>query len=311
MRVVRFLLAVLVAALSLPAFGGSMYQWTDQSGVIHFSDAPIHGQPTIELDQRTPAGKPAQPSSQDADPTGTGTTAMPPAGEENPASPDLKKYEIPYIAQEGRAQRIIVQVTFNGTTTVPIAIDTGSPDTVISFDLAGRLGLLKSEAGRLWVLAGGIGGEVPALYTIIDTIQLGEAQRSFLLTTVTAPLSDAFDGVVGMDFLSAYSTQVDPKKKLFVLQELPPETGLYGGHDESWWRAQFRVLGGLRKSWRMFRSRLDDAISRSKIVAGRGIDEAKLASTFAAQQSQEADKLFDKLNHYAIQLAVPMPWREY
>lgn len=303
MLLLRLLTVALLASLAPPALGGSMYQWTDKNGVIHFSDSPIHGQPTIELDSHAPTGKPAQPPARNGDPKESQPEAVPPAGGDHPAG----RYEVPYVAQEGRAQRIIVQATLNGRTTVPMLIDTGSYSTIISFGLAERLGLLESDAGRLWGVAGGIGGTVPALYTIIDTIQVGDAQQRFFITTVTKQLSMAFEGIIGMDFLAAYSTQVDPSRKIFVFEELQPGTELYGGHDESWWRAQFKELGSLQRDWKSYNRRLNEAISDAQMSS----PDITHLSSFAKQQSEEAGKLFDKLNRHAIQLAVPMAWREY
>jgi len=308
MAAIRLVSVILILTAAPPLTGGGLYQWTDSNGIIHFSDAPVSGQPAIELDD--PANAPTATLPQGAGPgTGTEDEQAPDAG--GPSASALKSYAVPYEAKEGTAQRIIVSATLNGTTTAPLAIDTGSPGTIISFALAERLGLLTSDTGRLWITARGIGGEAPAVYTIIDTIQIGDARQQFFLTTVTGLATKAFDGVLGMDFLAAYSTQVDPKNKLFTLQELQPETEVYGGRDEAWWRAQFRELASLRAAWKNYSRRIDEAISRSHIAAGGGIEDARQAATLANQQYEAADKLFDKLNRYAVQLAVPMHWRTY
>lgn len=302
----RWFVIILMTSTTLSAFAGQLYQWTDSNGTIHYSDAPVTGQPTIQLDNPSPEGTTPPPPRRAPS---TGSPPGPSASHEiaPPASSGPKRYEIPYIPNEGSARRIIVKATFNGTTTAPIAIDTGSPETVISFDLAKRLGLLNPDAAHLWTIAGGVGGDVPALASIIDTISIGGAEQRFFVTTVTDSLSYAFDGVIGMDFLASYSTHVDPSRHLFILQELPPGAERYGGHDEEWWRSQFQELASMKEQWKEAGQRYEEEISRS------GIEpiEAKEVEAFDDQQYEEAGKMFDTLNHYASELAVPMAWRSF
>jgi len=302
----RLLVIVLIASATLPAFAGQLYKWTDPNGIVHYSDSPVTGQPALQLDSPDSNGNAARQNPKNS-PPGSAAVPAPSPGAEPPSASGPKQYEIPYVPNEGSAKRIIVKATFNGTTTASIAIDTGSPDTVISFDLAKRLGLLSPDAAQLWTIAGGIGGEVPALSTIIDTISIGGAEQRFFVTTVTDSLSSAFDGVVGMDFLVSYSTRVDPTRHLLILQELPPGAERYGGHDEDWWRSQFRSLAFVRKQWKEAGPQYEEEISRS------GIEpiEAKEVEEFDDQQYEEANKMFDTLNHYASELSVPMSWRAF
>jgi hypothetical protein len=78
-----------------------------------------------------------------------------------------------------------------------------------------------------------------------------------------------------------------------------------GGHDELWWRGNFRNFASMRAAWKQFRESLN------KIPMDG--DPKKLAEIkrFADRQYREADKLFTKLNSYAISHSVPMQWREY
>jgi hypothetical protein len=59
----------------------------------------------------------------------------------------------------------------------------------------------------------------------------------------------------------------------------------------------------MRAQWKQFRESLN----------GLKIDPKKLdeIKRFADRQYREADKLFTKLNSYAINNSVPMQWREY
>jgi len=220
-------------------------------------------------------------------------------------------HDIPYVSYEGSARRIIVQASLNERINAPLAIDTGSPGTIISMALAKRLGLLDDDAAHLWTVARGIGGSSPAIFTIIDTIKIGDIQQQFFLTTVVPSISTAFEGVLGMDYLSAYTTHIDSKRHVFSLQEMQTDSELYGGRDENWWRSTYQQLSSFRVAWKNYSERLEQAIVNSNISAGGNIEEAKRALSFSKQQFENAVRLFDKLDRYAIQLQVPMPWREY
>jgi hypothetical protein len=89
----------------------------------------------------------------------------------------FKRYEIPYIAYEGAARRIIIPVTFNNQITVHMLLDTGAPGMHISLRLAEKLGILDNDEAKLNILVSGLGGSVPAIYTIIDSIQVGGAEK--------------------------------------------------------------------------------------------------------------------------------------
>ncbi|MDH4028965.1 MAG: retroviral-like aspartic protease family protein, partial [Nitrospirota bacterium] len=88
------------------------------------------------------------------------------------AKSPLKKYVIPF---SGGGRRIIIPVTFNRRVTASMLLDTGAPGMYISKELAGKLGLLDSSENNLWTMIGGIGGATPAIFTIIDSIQVGAA----------------------------------------------------------------------------------------------------------------------------------------
>jgi predicted aspartyl protease len=90
--------------------------------------------------------------------------------EKNSTAPSKKtnSISIPYTAREGYANRVIIDVTFNGQVTVPMMVDTGSPGLVISDNLAARLNLRNEEGGRLMVIISGIGGRKVATKAIIE-----------------------------------------------------------------------------------------------------------------------------------------------
>ena len=237
-------------------------------------------------------------------PTATAPSSTPPARN--------ARHEIPYDPYEGSTQRLIINVTLNGRVQARLAVDTGAPQTIISGGLAARLGLLsETSASGVWTRTGGIGGSTPAIRTIIETIRVGDIEQGFFPTTVVPQLSRAFEGLIGMDFLSLYVMHIDPARRVLILEDLPPTSIVYGQRNEQWWRSNYRELASLRRGWSDYAEQLNKAIETSNITAGGGIEDARMMLEFSRMQAQEAERLFDQLNKRAAQYVVPMSWRQY
>lgn len=225
------------------------------------------------------------------------------------AEPAARRFELPYEPLEGRARRVIVQVRLNDRITAPMALDTGAPGMVISVRLAEQLGVFTQDQGKLIVLARGIGGEVPALRTILDTVALGQASERFVPVTVTSALSERFEGLIGMDLLGQYSVTIDAGRKVVVLQEQASAGQAPGGHDEAWWRANFAEFRTLRDDWQRFREGIERELADSQVGAGAAFDDLTRWRALATFQVQEAEKLLARLEHYASNQSVPRHWR--
>ena len=169
----------------------------------------------------------------------------------------LNRYVIPFEAYEGASKRIIISVTFNDSVTAPMLIDTGAPGMLISPKLAEKLGVFRTDEGTLWVRAGGVGGSVPAIRTIIDKVQVGGASDRFIPTTVTPSISGSFEGLIGLDFMSKYSMKIEYGKRVVVFEEIPPDPNSKGGHDEEWWRSTFREFNKHHDEWRKYGEDVD------------------------------------------------------
>ena len=235
----------------------------------------------------------------------------------NEGKPKLKRYEVPYKAYEGSAKRIIIPVTFNATVTAPMILDTGATGMLISFKLAERIGILDKNEGNLVESVSGIGGTIPAIFTIVDNIQIDGLKEHFIPTKVSQPLSREFDGLIGMDFMSNYSVQIDTRRHVVLFEEIPPKASMPGGHDEYWWRNSFHQFASKRAEWKQLKESLNNIKDPSQpAMAVKTGKRAKAITVgelrqFAEQQYEEADKLLRKLDGYAIRNAVPMEWREY
>jgi hypothetical protein len=213
----------------------------------------------------------------------------------------LKRFAIPYNAYEGTARRIIIPVMFNGRITVPMLLDTGAPGMHISHRLAEKLDILNNDEGKLWVSVGGIGGTIPAIFTIIETIQVGEAENRFIPTTITPSISNHFEGLIGMDFMANYSIHIDTRKHVVVFEELPQRSDMPAGHDEAWWRITFRNFKSMRSQWENF----SEILSRESINSSR----SRRLKIFTERQYEQADELYNRLSVYASEHSVPLEWR--
>jgi len=105
--------------------------------------------------------------------------------------------------------------------------------------------------------------------------------------------------------MANYAIRIDTARRVVVFEELPDRGNTPGGHDEIWWRDNFRNFAAVRAQWKQFRESLN-RITMDKDP--KKLDEIK---RFADRQYSEADRLFTKLNNYAITNSVPMHWRHY
>ena len=213
----------------------------------------------------------------------------------------LKRYEIPYIAYEGTSRRIIVPVTFNNQVTAHMLLDTGAPGMHISLRLAQELGILDNDEAKLNILVSGVGGSVPAIYTIVDSVQIGGAETTFIPTTISKAISGHFEGLIGMDFMASYSVRIDTERHVLILEELPERPDMPAGHNEEWWRLTFRRFNSMKSRWKQYRKsldRLDTTFSHNRQIM-----------EFAEKQYDESDALLNRLSVYASEHSVPLEWR--
>lgn len=235
------------------------------------------------------------------------TPEPPHAGE--PAAKRSDQIIVPYRGQDARTQRILVPITVNGAATVMMALDTGAPDTLISRELADHLGILRTDDGKLLGTASGIGGSAPVVLVVLDSLALGPALEQFVPATVTASLSENFAGLLGMDFITTFKLKIDSAQQVLILTLPQPDPKTPGGHGEHWWRRLFREFANQRKRWETFREAIDQRMAKSQISEGVGMESLKRLRLLADNQTQEAEKLQNRLERHASNHSVPREWR--
>ncbi len=301
-----FIVVAILFSLCSSGSSADYYKWTDENGNLHFSDS-FQKVPEKYRDQIEKRGFLDSSPSQ-SEPPVKAHQSKPPSGYEESEEKPLTRFEVPYMPYEGSAKRVIISAVFNNSVTAPMAIDTGAPDTMISVKLAEKLGLFDEDQGRLVIKAGGIGGVAPAIRSIIDSIRVGGAKSEFIPATVIDSISESFEGLLGLDFVSNYSVTIDSKRKVVVFEELPSDPDHPGGHDKEWWINHFKEFADARAKWKAYGEDLEKKIHDS--MRSIGNDDVK-RKAFADFQYREADKLFDKLYRYAREHSVPMEWRQY
>jgi hypothetical protein len=292
----RYAFIFSVFIVCYPAFflEGGLFKWVDDEGVVHMTDSLSQVPPQYRSQVENKNFQTANSSDTE------GESLSITSAENGPAN--LKNFEVPYQPFEGNARRIIIPVTLNDSIVAHLLLDTGSPGLMISQELASRLGLANEENDGLKILTGGIGGATPATLAVVDTIKIGDATAEFFPTTITKIPSRAFEGLVGMDFLSNYKISIDINRSVVIFNEISPQSDRPGGHEEAWWRSNFEKISRLRAEWENFleKIKMDDAMSYEK---DRRIKIAK-------KQFEEADNLYRRLDRYARENVVPIDWRK-
>jgi len=302
-RLAILFLAIVCIGLCFTAIAnGQMYRWVDANGQLHFSNSPqdVPAEVRNKNNEYRPDSSSITISSDDND------------SSENYAGSGSKittedTISIPYTAKEGYANRVIIDVTFNGQVTVPMMVDTGSPGLVISNSLAERLNLFDEEGGRLMVVISGIGGRKIATKTIIDELTMGAITEKFIPAHIVSGMSSShYQGLIGMDVLSSYTTTIDPTKHRLVANLIPSAKNLPAGRNRSWWQANFKEFGFYNEFWQQ----------QEELIGKSDSPYARLSSSrkekivnFILQQKNKAAELYDKLERYARFNSVPRHWR--
>lgn len=298
-----------VLCISPLALADDLYKWTDDSGTVNFSDslANVPQKYRNQIERREI--KKQEPAPSRPMPKGEARPDAGPAPTAGNNEVDPKKSAVPYMAQEGTARRVIVQVRFNDKVSAPMLLDTGATGVTISMELAEKLGLLDNGESRLFVKIGGIGGTQKAIRTILSSVQVGEFKEEFIPAKITQRFSPAFEGLIGMDFMGNYSFSINTKKRLVEIEEDPARNSLPAGRDQDWWHNHFQELNYYRDGWKDTIALFEKKISELSMYPDK-VQELKGYKTYSESQYREAENLLTRLNRFAIDNHVPTHWRK-
>ncbi len=282
-----------------PATSGKVYKWRDEQGRLHFSDtAPIETDSTQnleEIESKPPRKPPAKENAQESQSVHTGKTQK------------KDGISIPYVSKEGTADRVIINVTFDGRVTAPMMVDTGATGLVLSLSLAYQLGLFSKDSSSVWNLISGIGGTELALRTIVDEISIDGIQEKFIPARIVADKSDAWAGLIGMDILSNYTLTIDSSKSRLILNLNPEAKALPGKRNRSWWENTFRELGYYRD---LYNTHAELAVLNKYPYSEISDREREDCKKFLLFYREDARDLYQKLENYARWNRVPTHWRK-
>ncbi len=109
---------------------------------------------------------------------------------------------------------VIVPVVLNRAVQTNMILDTGASFTVVSQDLAGRLGLKPTRRISLVTANGTIGAPMAPL----GSLKVGDAEVANLTVVIQdfSPIP-TLGGLLGLDFISRYHISIDSRRQLLVL----------------------------------------------------------------------------------------------
>ena len=282
---------------------GTIYKWRDQAGQLHFTDSELNIPPEYRDDASKKTVTETPRASFVPAPTPTKSSLRP---QNTDAQKDGATIDIPFTAREGSADRVIIDIVFNGRVTAPIMVDTGSPGLVISAELASQLGLFREDSSNLLVTIGGIGGREVAIRTIVDKVQIGSITEQCIPAHIVSDMADAYQGLVGMDILANYTVTIDSAHKRLTARKNPDSDQLPAGHGQDWWQRSFREFNYYKEFWEDQLKAVDE---RDGPYTRLPTSKSKRIKAFIEYQRVEADKLLSKLDRYASWKGVPRHWR--
>jgi predicted aspartyl protease len=123
------------------------------------------------------------------------------------------------IPVNARGSHVIVPVTFNGSVTARLFLDTGAGRTMISKRIARDLRLLSLGPAVRY----GVGGAVTVATAKVDSVRVGDAEVANMEVSIHDFSPDpSIEGLLGFDFLRYFNVSIDVQRQLLVLAPRKP-----------------------------------------------------------------------------------------
>jgi hypothetical protein len=199
MRVVVALLTLVLALWCPSSSDAQIYRWVDERGVPHYAEGidsvPDRYRATaVPLGMRNaPPSGPIGSSEGKAAASGTTTIKFPPG------------------------QRIMVDVTINGSGEAILMLDTGADRTLISPRALQAAGVQISAPVASGQIMGATGSE-RIQFVVVESLAVGEAKVGRMpVGAHNLPTTDVGDGLLGRDFLDQFKVSIDSAKGTVTL----------------------------------------------------------------------------------------------
>jgi len=136
------------------------------------------------------------------------------------APPERSITTVPFRLAAPSTPLIVLSVLVNGDGPHPFALDTGASRTIVSVDLATRLGVGHAAAGQV---VGG-GGSASIARATLETLTVGDATVhahevgvATFLERIAETVGTPLDGIVGYNFLNQFRPTIDYPHATFAL----------------------------------------------------------------------------------------------
>ena len=286
---------LLTLACVLPLIGGSLaahaeiYQWTDASGRLHFSQ-DLARVPSAKRDQAIRAAsapKPRDPLQVYSSGRGSGS-ATPQRQLGATRSASLRSGTTMRIPFQRYGTLMKVEVLLNGRVRAPFFIDTGATGVSIPWSVARELGLqIGANTPRIRVRTAN--GVISEPVVELRSVQLGPAR----VNALTAAVSGSMDiGLLGGAFFNNFVYQVDSAAGVITLA---PNARVRGGVDQAQWLQRFEAI---RKPLAQVEAYLEK---------GGFMDKGRVRELESHRDQLRA--ALERLEGQANQAAVPRGWR--
>jgi predicted aspartyl protease len=117
-----------------------------------------------------------------------------------------------------------LRVTFNGTKTVVLMLDTGASGIVINEKTAEKAGIASLSSSEMWGI--GDGGAQKAFFGVADRVKTGEVEFANVPVRIAQrDFAVGSDGLIGADVFDRFLIRLDLQHATIDLETLPGEDG--------------------------------------------------------------------------------------
>jgi clan AA aspartic protease (TIGR02281 family) len=187
---------LLITILS-PSLAANLYRWTDDRGVVHFTDNVFNIPPQFR------------------DNVTLIKAIDPPPGQQPQTPISLDRTTVPF---QKNGQVVVVDGTLNNRVSTKFVVDTGASYTMISPATARQLNI-NLEEKHPTVPFQTANGKIEAPLVNLESVDIGGMH----ITDLTAAVHDIFPdstttGLLGLNFLSHFKLDIDTENGILVLE---------------------------------------------------------------------------------------------